>query len=122
MEVEVFSIGGGYHCDVVGTIDDRPFHFREKYARWGFGVSKLLFRTGVDPIEQFNVIFPNESDAEFLQYGTHDLGPLWYSEAVPLFINALERYLHHHRYEEAEQLLSRVQARIDALLPAEGRP
>ena len=110
-DVPVFveSYGNGYRPTGDGTIGGRRFYFRMNGSGdWAFGVE----RADASP-EAWASFFTNDEDLQFYIDGSRG-GSLYHTEAMPVFVEAIGRYLRHIGVEDIEAVLGEVEAQAQA--------
>lgn len=84
--------GNGYRPTGDGTIGGRRFYFRMNGSGdWAFGVERAD-----TPPEAWAPFFTSDEDLQFYVDGSR-CGSLYHTEALPVFVEAIERYLHPRR-------------------------
>ena len=111
--VIVESYGNGYRPTGDGTIGGRRFYFRMNGSGdWAFGVERADA-----PSEAWASFFTSDEDLQFYIDGSRD-GSLYDTEALPVFVEAIGRYLHHVGVEDIDTVLGEVKAQAQARMTA----
>jgi hypothetical protein len=103
--VIVESYGNGYRPSGEGTIGGRRFYFRMNGSGdWAFGVEHADA-----PPESWALFLTADEDLQFFIDGSQG-GSLYHTEALPVFVDAIGRYLHHVGVEDLDTVLGEVKA------------
>ena len=103
--VIVESYGNGYRPSGDGTIGSRRFYFRMNGSGdWAFGVERADA-----PPEAWASFFTSEDDLQFYTDGSTG-GALYHTGALPVFVEAIGRYLGHLGIEDIDVMLRDVDA------------